>query len=272
MNVKTKRNYKIILEPIAANKIDVIVDLSKDEVGFLGSVEKENDETYVIKDIFLFDQEVSASTCIIDEKSLSKLGTEILKKYDSETGMKFYNSIRFWGHSHVGMGVYPSGQDDTQIDELSKDCDDFYIMGIFNKKNEAYFELHLVKEGLYICDVPYSIRNIEKDELYEVIEEELKSKVRKTIVYGKYYSPKYNYGYGNKNKSIKKTKNYSSPSTLLESVEDIDTNLDKCGFGIDLAILDEYYCDLCHNQYPKLYARCKHKLSFDMDYTNYNKK
>jgi hypothetical protein len=58
--------------------------------------------------------------------------------------------------SHVRMGTSPSGQDDTQMEDFSKDVD-WFIRGIFNKDGRAEFSIWFYKQGIAYNDVQWCI-------------------------------------------------------------------------------------------------------------------
>lgn len=107
------------------------VELCQDEIGWLGYVEKLQDgQGYMVTDVFLVDQEVHATTTELSPTAI----IDFYNKLDDKGRAEFLSKCKLWGHSHVNMSPSPSGQDDAQGLELSKDVDDFYIRLITNKK------------------------------------------------------------------------------------------------------------------------------------------
>ena len=106
------------------------------EVAWHGIVHKEDDEhlpgesIYVVDDILVYPQTVTSATVDTD---VDEYGSWLSSLDDDEI-----NSLRLQGHSHVNMGVSPSGVDiSCENDILSQVSDDgFYIFVIWNKKGD----------------------------------------------------------------------------------------------------------------------------------------
>ena len=100
------------------------------EVGGLGYIQfdqKEND--IFVKELYLLDQEVHASECTLDKKSIQVLSQELLAANEKE---KFSN-MNFWWHSHKDMGAFFSGTDDSTM----RDWDGKYLVAlVINRKGE----------------------------------------------------------------------------------------------------------------------------------------
>ena len=173
---------RILLTPDVQEDMYHLVNIVDKEVGWLGSVEKIGND-YLIKEIFLLDQESSAATCEITEEGMSSWANEILSSRPD--GMEVVNTLRFWGHSHVRMGTSPSGQDDAQMAIFSSTCEDFFIRGILNKYGRIEFTLYLYECGVIIEDCEWGIHypetTMHREEKWK---EEIKLKVReKTFAY-----------------------------------------------------------------------------------------
>lgn len=161
----------------ALNKINVIIDNGgKDEVGWLATAQK-IDTNYLIKEVFIPKQDVHATTTEINVDGLGELMTELLE--DKEHGLDRYNDLRCWGHSHVNMGVTPSGQDESQMKLFSDNKCDWFIRMIGNKKGELKVDIFDYKNGIQLTDVPWrTYANVatgaiqtEINELYNKIDE-----------------------------------------------------------------------------------------------------
>src|SRR5690606_11009605 len=97
-------------------KMFIYVDECNDEIGWLGTAKimEGNEHNIVfIDDVFLFDQEVHATTTEITPEGLTEFANELIEMGDK--GIEIWNNIKVWGHSHVNLGVSPSGQDDKQM-------------------------------------------------------------------------------------------------------------------------------------------------------------
>lgn len=98
----------------------------------------------MVTDVFLVDQEVHATTTELSPTAI----IDFYNKLDDKGRAEFLSKCKLWGHSHVNMSPSPSGQDDAQGLELSKDVDDFYIRLITNKKENIilHFMTKLLKQ------------------------------------------------------------------------------------------------------------------------------
>lgn len=183
----------------ALNKMFTYVDECADEIGWMGSVQELGNNAYLINDVYLFTQEVHATTTEITPEGLSDFASEILELPD---GVDIWNSIKMWGHSHVNMGVTPSGQDDKQMVEFGDIGHDYFIRLIANKKGEMVLDFYNYSLGVSFHDVPWEsvltdeeyklqdeidalyaqideLRNAQLAQHTDVIKEEMKAKVSK---------------------------------------------------------------------------------------------
>lgn len=102
---------------------------------------------FLIKDVFLYPQIVRSVTVDTDQEKYNQWVTEL----DDET----FNNMRFQGHSHVNMGVTPSGVDteyyNSILDTLKiEQPDSFYIFTVMNKRGEMYLIIYdLAKNIVY---------------------------------------------------------------------------------------------------------------------------
>lgn len=143
---------KVVISATALNKMFIYTSEVNDEVGWLGTVEKRGN-VYRITDTYLFEQQVHGATTEISPEGLAKFGEELLERPD---GMDIWNSMQMWGHSHVNMGVFASGQDDTQMEEFSKNGYPFFIRLICNKKGDMKIDLFDYDAGLTYLDVAWT--------------------------------------------------------------------------------------------------------------------
>lgn len=163
----------LVIETLAWQKICALVDQCDKEVAWHGVVRKENNK-YTITDILVFPQEVTGATVTSDETEYSMW---LMQQPDS-----VFNNIRFHGHSHVNMGVTPSGVDTHYQDNILKNLKDFYIFAIFNKRGQNWAAIYDVEDN-----IAYEDRDIDlvlpTDEAESWAEKEIKTKVReKTVV------------------------------------------------------------------------------------------
>jgi len=126
----------ILYTPLAEMKIHALVKESTIEISWHGLVEKINDMTYLITDILMYPQTCTAATVTTDDEKY----TNWLHSQPDE----IFNKIRYQGHSHVRMGVMPSGVDLNYYRDMIKNLkkDDFYLFEIRNKTNEMNIRLY----------------------------------------------------------------------------------------------------------------------------------
>lgn len=168
--------YRLYFMKKAYDKMRLYVDLCQDEIGWLGYVEKlKDDQGYMVTDVFLVDQEVHATTTELSPTAIIDFYND-LKEEEKET---FISKCKLWGHSHVNMSPSPSGQDDTQGTELSKDANDFYIRLITNKKGEYNITFYDKTIKAKIITDEIMLYSPESIELRKAIQEEIDKKVKK---------------------------------------------------------------------------------------------
>lgn len=147
--VKDDRKATITFSAQAYMKIFALVHTYSTEVEWHGVVERTAADAFYIKDILIFPHKVTGATVISDQIEYEKW----LDTLDNDT----FNALRFHGHSHVNMGVTPSGVDMTYRHNIlnnfgtpSATSDLFYIFLIFNKKGDISGEIYdLQNNALY---------------------------------------------------------------------------------------------------------------------------
>ena len=171
---------KIKVTPLALAKMNDYIHLCPEEIGWLGLVTV-NATEYVITDVILFKQEVTAATTEIDENSLAEIVNEILVNNPGVAGLNIVNSLRMWGHSHVYMGVTPSGQDDAQMNVFNTNGVDYFIRAIGNKSGKLRFDIYYYEKGVAYMDVEWSVQSQIDTEMRANIKAEIEEKVKKRV-------------------------------------------------------------------------------------------
>lgn len=158
---------KVLIDQGALLKMFIYTDEVADEVGWLGTVDLIDPENriYHIKDVFLFKQQVHGTTTEITTEGLSEFGEKLLEQPD---GMDIWNSLRMWGHSHVNMPINPSGQDDSQMVDFSKNGQPYFIRLICNKKGDMKLDFFDYENGLTFLDVPWQGNYVQEDASEEI--------------------------------------------------------------------------------------------------------
>jgi hypothetical protein len=119
--------------------IRYLVDNCTKEVGWLGEVQT-FDNAYLVTRIHVPTQVVTSTETDILPEDMAALYMELMDQgVDTST-------LIYWGHSHVNMGVTPSGQDETQIGNFLDSCNVF-IREITNKKGDKKVDVFDVNQG-----------------------------------------------------------------------------------------------------------------------------
>lgn len=128
-----KRRVTIAITPDAYAKMVTIIMANSDEVGWHGTTEKISDTEFLVKDIYIYPQTVTAATVDTDDQEYAKWLMD-LDKVDEN----IFPNLHFHGHSHVNMSTGPSGVDMGHREDIVSQLgpDDYYIFMIWNKRLE----------------------------------------------------------------------------------------------------------------------------------------
>lgn len=156
----------VIISKQAIDKMHTYTQKCTEEIGWLGTAYKHNREIY-IEDTYLFDQEVHATTTEITPEGLADFASEVLQQ---ENGVEIWNNLKMWGHSHVNMGISPSGQDDSQMATFKDSGHDWFIRLICNKQGELKVDFYDYTTGVIYLDLPWEeeICEAEQDLLVQI--------------------------------------------------------------------------------------------------------
>jgi len=183
----------IFLSSVAFAKMNALIQQFDSEVAWHGVVHRDEEDPTIfrIMDILVYPQVVSGVTVNTDQDAYQTW----LYAFDDDV----FNNIRMQGHSHVNMGVSPSGVDTTHQEKILGQIrdDDYYIFMIWNKRYEHFVRIFDLKNNtLYeTADVDVLIGD-EGMNLNEFV------KSAKEIVKPKTYAPTYTpsiYGYQGRN-------------------------------------------------------------------------
>lgn len=123
-------------------KMRKLVDETNTEIGWYGIVSEPEglDATYVIEDILVYPQRVTGSTCEQDDN----------KMFDFELSLSTeeVNHKRFQGHSHVNMGVVPSGVDEQFYKDLLSQVNDYFIIAVTNKRKDLTLRFYDIRNNI----------------------------------------------------------------------------------------------------------------------------
>lgn len=130
---------EVLLTPDVAQDIATIVALCPYEIAWMGTVKELGGESYLIDNIFIGEQEVSAANVdFLEEGLMSMVEQAIRAGYD-------VNDLRYWGHSHVSMPVSPSGTDLDQAKKFLETGLEYMLCSIHNKAGQSDFRFYSAK-------------------------------------------------------------------------------------------------------------------------------
>lgn len=141
-----KRDAAVFFTHEAWQKMQALINGFDKEVAWHGLAYRgeEGKDEYYITDILVYPQEVTGATVNTDQEKYQMW----LMNHEDDV----FNNIRMQGHSHVNMGVTPSGVDNSLYERILEQLDDemFYIFLIYNKKGDKTFKIYdLAKNILF---------------------------------------------------------------------------------------------------------------------------
>jgi len=144
--LKVQEAPKVWYSNRAWQKMKQAISMCPDEVGWLGTVDTV-EGGYLVTDIHVPEQIVTGTETDISAESLANLAEEL----------DYPENLFYWGHSHVNMGVSPSGQDEQQTAEYLEH-NDVFIRGIYNKKGDSKVDVFDMVEGMLYQKVANGVK------------------------------------------------------------------------------------------------------------------
>ena len=136
-----------------------LVATTSSEIAWHGIVNRIDDLHFVVEDIVMFPQSVTAATVTVDQEEKMKWFCDTFKGTDR-------NKVRLHGHSHVDMGTTPSGTDMNSRSFIKEMVNDqYYIFMIINKSYSMNITLYDMKtNGIYEKEdmdivIPFDLTN-----------------------------------------------------------------------------------------------------------------
>lgn len=142
----------VIISKEALIKMQLYVEGCPNEIGWLGTATKNNDNVFFIDDVFLFEQDVHSTTTEITPEGLSSFAEELLQQ---PNGVEIWNNIKVWGHSHVNMSTFSSTQDDKQMETFSEGGHPWFLRIIANKKGDITIDLYDYEHGIIYSNLSW---------------------------------------------------------------------------------------------------------------------
>ena len=184
-----KKSAVIYYSPLAWEKQNAILREFGKEVAWHGVARRGDDlekDEYYVDDIMVYPQSVTAASVEMDTEEYA---TWLMENAEDER----FDNIRMQAHSHVNMGVTPSGVDLNHQEEILAMLgdDDFYIFMIWNKSLDVNTKIYDMKKNILFetGDVMVKVEGL--DYLEEFIDE------AKDMVKNRVYSYNKSYGFQN---------------------------------------------------------------------------
>ena len=126
-SMKSERHATLTILPDAFAKMTVILLTNDKEVAWHAVTERVSDQEFIVKDILVYPQEVTSVTVDTDDEEYAKWLIDI--------GEENFCNLHGQMHSHVNMGVSPSGTDMGHREKIVSQLmdEDYYIFMIWNK-------------------------------------------------------------------------------------------------------------------------------------------
>ena len=160
--------------------------------GVAHRVESEDKHEYLISDIVVYPQEVTGATVEMDTE---KYTTWLMENWEDER----FAHLHMQGHSHVNMGVTPSGTDLNHqreiLDQLPEDG--FYIFMIYNKSMKRNIKIYDFAKNILFEDGDVSVGFLGGVENMDAFLKDAKASVKdRQYNSGSYYNSGYGSSYG----------------------------------------------------------------------------
>ena len=142
---------KVYITAEAYVKLRKLVDDTTTEIGWYGTVTKMPgfESVFVIDDILVSPQTVTGATCVQDDDRVFE--------FELNLSTDQVNRKRFHGHSHVNMGVTPSGVDEQFYQDILTQVDDYFIVMITNKSGAYYTRFYDMQNNILYTGIPVQV-------------------------------------------------------------------------------------------------------------------
>lgn len=160
-------------------KLKYFVKHCDQEISGLGKVKFENDK-FVLYDVDILQQKVSAVSTILDAESLALF---LQEKLIAKEKIKDY---RVWWHSHANMKAYFSVIDANTINEATEF--EYLISLVLNKSSEMEARLDIHKPVRLTIPLEIELEISDNKLIEEQCEQKIKEKVKTSIFGGRWIS------------------------------------------------------------------------------------
>ena len=185
--VNEKRGATIYYSSLAWEKQNAVLREFDKEVAWHGVARRGDDpekDEYFIDDIMVYPQSVTAASVEMDTEEYAEW---LMENCEDER----FNNIRMQAHSHVNMGVTPSGVDLNHQEEILNmlDDDDFYIFMIWNKSLAVNAKIYDMRKNILFEAGDVAVKVDGLDYLEDFIDEAKDMVKNKTYAHTKSYAP-----------------------------------------------------------------------------------
>lgn len=170
----TEKKAKIVITKNAWDKMTQLIEQCDKEVAWHAMVEKETSNKYIITDVMVFPQTVTGCTVTSDQKEY----TDWIMGLSDED----FEKLRCHMHSHVNMGVSPSGVDTKYQNELIQNEENFYIFMIWNKKGTHWCTIVDILENILYFDEDIEVETPTQN-VMNWAAEQIKAFVKNAVTY-----------------------------------------------------------------------------------------
>lgn len=174
---------KVVLSELANRKLKYYIDNIDYEISGLGLVEKREDGSLYVPDIFLLTQEVSGAETDLDPAAVAKFLDDKLQEkiiVDGEEVDFPVENIKLWWHSHVNMGVFWSGTDSATCNRLDNESpeENWYLSIVGNKRGDRLARVDVFQpHRMWQNEVRIEVEALDPDPLIAEIQAEIEEKV-----------------------------------------------------------------------------------------------
>lgn len=165
-----------------------IVDIAPQEAQWFCRLDRTNTTPgtleYRVYEMYIPEQICSAAQVESDPMMMVRMFQELQSEHGNQGASEIMKNMTVWCHSHVNMGVSPSGQDVKQFAEQCKNAIDAkqttpQMMMIFNKKDMYYCKLYDPEIGLVFENIPMKITGYDFSNITSQAKDKFKKPVAK---------------------------------------------------------------------------------------------
>lgn len=171
----------VYITPEAKQRLDLYIQCADGEISGLGTVTRLGND-FLIAAVHLFEQECTGASTELSSEDVSKFLLQAVRADLDPSGLKL------WWHSHVNMGCFWSGTDETTASGFSNG---YMLSLVGNKRGDYRIRLDIFEPiRITLDELELRLHYPENNSLRQEIEAEIKEKVKTKV----YTYPYYDYG------------------------------------------------------------------------------